>query len=78
MTLLKDTDTGDTKASNAESKIAFAVGDVVRLKSGSPRMVVVDIASDYVTCNWIAYSTNTPQGYPYPIKCVEHDRGSYI
>jgi uncharacterized protein YodC (DUF2158 family) len=30
----------------------FNVGDVVRLKSGGPKMTVTKVDSKWITCNW--------------------------
>jgi len=35
-----------------EEKLAFAVGDVVQLKSGGPKMTVTGSYSLYVRCNY--------------------------
>lgn len=37
----------------------FKVGDVVRLKSGSPKLTVTDVMNDpLITVTWIVYETS--------------------
>jgi uncharacterized protein YodC (DUF2158 family) len=36
---------------------AFKAGDAVELKSGGPRMIVMDIASNKLRCSWFAGTT---------------------
>lgn len=51
----------------------FKVGDVVRLKSGSSRMMITFIGAYYLTLVWEAYATNAPQTLNVPFECVKHD-----
>lgn len=57
----------------------FRLGDVVRLRSGSPRLVVTEIVPalsgeherDAVSVAWIVYGTGTPQDSIYPASCLK-------
>lgn len=66
-----------------ENKVhVFAVGDVVRLKSGGPWMVIVEMVlsttpeidpkKDHATCAW---HTNNGQldKHTFPVLCLERD-----
>lgn len=46
----------------------FKEGDVVRLKSGSPKMTIeiVDLKSGIVRCTWFINETETNSGDFYP------------
>jgi uncharacterized protein YodC (DUF2158 family) len=37
----------------------FKTGDIVKLKSGSPDMTIIEISDDFVYCTWYDYRTNT-------------------
>jgi uncharacterized protein YodC (DUF2158 family) len=50
----------------------FKVGDVVRLKSGGPRMTVTHVDQrPYVHCAWITYIDAQPITGCYPADCVD-------
>lgn len=36
-------------------EVALKIGDVVYLKSGSPRMTITEIEGDEVTCVWMPF-----------------------
>lgn len=53
------------------------VGDVVRLKSGGPRMTVVDLGEykgpsyePLLGCQWFALDHNEPQYYRFPARSL--------
>jgi uncharacterized protein YodC (DUF2158 family) len=41
--------------------IEFQPGDIVRLKSGSPRMIVTAVSDDTLSVMWCSYETKTIQ-----------------
>lgn len=49
----------------------FLIGDVVSLKSGSPRLTVVGYTMNGVSVEWIAYNTGVPHTAVYPASCLE-------
>lgn len=54
----------------------FKTGDVVRLVSGSPKLVVSHVHADYrtVTVVWIAYGSGTPHEMTGCIELFEQSR----
>lgn len=57
-----------------ESIGVFKVGDIVRLKSGGPKMVVVQlpemwVGERYLTCSWFVESKN--ERAEFPAKALE-------
>jgi uncharacterized protein YodC (DUF2158 family) len=54
----------------------FKVGDVVRLKSGSPKMTVSQVQSNGAVCSWFAGSENKVGHFPFDSleKVVEQPR----
>ena len=55
----------------------FKEGDIVRLKSGSPRLIVIYTRADgYVVVFWIGYGTHAPHEYTVPAVCLRHDGGA--
>ena len=50
--------------------IAFQSGAVVRLKSGGPKMTVVDVQTQEVTCTWFTKQDLKEQGTfpPYALE----------
>ena len=60
-----------TDETEAEKMSDFKVGDVVRLRSGSPKMVVVElVGSTKANCAWIGYGTGIPYQYIYPVEAL--------
>lgn len=49
----------------------FAVGDVVRLKSGGPKMAVEEISPDGVSCSWFEKERRTGRFNPATLVRVE-------
>ena len=45
-------------------------GDVVRLKSGSPKLVVLEVRGKRLLVGWIAYNTNAPHTMLIPAAAV--------
>ncbi|MGI9250418.1 MAG: YodC family protein [Pseudohongiellaceae bacterium] len=43
----------------------FKVGDVVRLKSGSPRMTVINVRGDEVTTEWFDVGENKLKNHTF-------------
>lgn len=52
------------------------IGDVVRLKSGSPKLTVVGFTMSGVAVAWIAYNGQEPQQAVYPLSCLEVDNAN--
>lgn len=52
---------------------AFNVGDLVRLKSGSPRLVVTGHTYSGVKVEWIGVDRHLPQAAVYPASCLVID-----
>lgn len=52
----------------------FKVGDVVRLKSGSPRLVINAMLYRAGFCRvaWISYSDSKPQEMEVSLECIRH------
>jgi uncharacterized protein YodC (DUF2158 family) len=44
-------------------------GCIVRLKSGSPNLIVIETKNDRVTCGWFL-ADSTPQFNEFPKACV--------
>lgn len=51
-------------------KCIFETGDVVQLKSGSPKMTVVSVVADAITVVWIHYNTGNLQTVTVPAVCL--------
>lgn len=53
---------------------AILVGGVVRLKSGSPKMVVEEVVMDngqtLAVCSWVSYATGQPYSLPYNVNVL--------
>ena len=47
------------------------IGDIVRLKSGSPKLTVVGHTMSGVAVAWIAFNSQEPQQAIYPLSCLE-------
>lgn len=43
---------------------ALAPGDIVALRSGGPRMTVVQVLKDQVECTWFAGGQSLKQSFP--------------
>lgn len=57
-----------------EPVTVFKVGDVVQLKSGSPKMTIISVNDDAAYCNWFG-EERTEGGKTYYTKACG---GSYI
>lgn len=53
------------------------VGDVVRLRSGSPRMTVVGFGKTGVRVIWFHYNTDTVQRATIPVVALVRDLQGY-
>lgn len=51
----------------------FKVGDVVRLKSGSPRMIINLILNLRAELVWTSYNTHEPQQMFVTLEGIRHD-----
>lgn len=49
----------------------FDIGSVVRLKSGSGKMVVTGFVMEGYCCEWIGFNNHQPFKAIYPGSCLE-------
>lgn len=56
----------------SKSVKAIAVGDVVHLKSGSPRMTIIEIDKNHARVLWSDYETKTFCRDEFPLVALAH------
>ena len=50
-----------------ENTFPFKVGDIVHLVSGSPRLTVIQVNDDQITCAWFSWPDNHAHTAEFPI-----------
>ena len=52
--------------------MAFVVGDIVKLKSGSPKMTITGLPQGKALCSW--FLNDNPASALYPQDALEYDQ----
>ena len=63
----------------SEKEKEFKVGDVVRLKSGGPDMVIDDDSRrKFIHCTWFCSNGSNTKGFDFRRECLEHIKKSKL